>query len=152
MVQRTERHEGEETLDDLAAVADNMGGGAGEPPGTDLTVIDGPQPPTNAQLLAVALTAGRDVFCGFTKLQSPLTTLPDDKVKALADAWGPVLDKHGINLTQYMGDFALEFAALAVTLQIGLEVRAGVQAEIAQREQARQVQPPEAANDGAAAQ
>lgn len=143
MVQRTTRPEGE-SLDDLAGEAAELDAAAGEAEGgaqeTALAMVEN-QKLTNGQILAGALTAGRDVFCTFTGFESPRTSLADANVIALADAWAPVLDKHGIDLAQYMGDYALEVAALLITAKIAIEVRSGVLAEMAQREKAKKVEP-----------
>ena len=44
-----------------------------------------------------------------------------------------MLDKHGINLAQYLGDYALEFAAVIGSITIVAELRAAVTAELAAR-------------------
>jgi hypothetical protein len=48
----------------------------------------------------------------------------------LGDLWGPVLDKHGINLGDYLGDYALEIAAAIGTFAIAAQLRTAVNAEI----------------------
>lgn len=102
---------------------------------TDLDASYQQDPPglSNEQALGGALAAGREAFCAFTKLKSPRTTLNDDAVHQLAALWGPVLSKHGINLSQYIGDYALEFAAVVGSFTIAGAVRAGVLAELAAR-------------------
>lgn len=99
------------------------------------------QPPkmSNAQILAGGLSAGRDVFCAVTKLQSPKRVLDDSKTKTIADLWAPVLDKYGFDLGAYLGDYALELTAVIGTIAIVSEVRQAVIAEIAQREREQTV-------------
>lgn len=140
MVQRKTRDEsegsGDPAIDDLAAAADSIGTegeGSPKPPGTDIVVAEA-GPPTNEQLLAGALSAGRETFCLFTKFESPRVTLNDDVAKQLGNLWGPVLTKHGIDLNRYMGDYALEIAAAFGTFQIAAAVRSGVVAEMRERE------------------
>lgn len=96
-----------------------------------------PERLTNAQIVTGTLTAVRDVFCIITKLESPKQNLDAAAVQKLGELWGPVLDKHGIDLGQYMGDYALEIAAAIGTMTIGARLRAAVVAEmIAKRPQA----------------
>jgi hypothetical protein len=89
---------------------------------------------TNAQILAGALGAGRDVFCLVTDFKTPKATLSDENCTTLGDAWGKVCDKRGWNLNGYLGDYALEIAAALATVAIAKAVADGVKAEIAQRE------------------
>jgi hypothetical protein len=131
-----------ESLEDLTGEAERIDAEQTIQPGADVAVLDRAAPPTNTELLASALGAGRDVFCAYTGFESPKANLPDDKVRNLAEAWGKVLDARGINLLDHMGDYALEFAACAVTFKIGSAVAEGVRAEIAQREAANK-KPPE---------
>jgi len=121
--------------DDLADRAFTPIGGTTEP--TDENAPgEEPAPPSSAQILAGAIAAGREVFCIVTRLESPKKTLSDDTAKALGGMWGPVLEKHGIDLNRYMGDYAMEISAVIGTLTIGAAVRAGVLAEIASRKPA----------------
>lgn len=90
-------------------------------------------PPSNAQVIAGALALGREVFCAVSKLQSPKVHLNDEAVQQLGAVWGPVCEKHGWNLHEAMGDWGLEIAALVVTAQIGLALRAAVVEELAAR-------------------
>lgn len=99
----------------------------------DTTATQEPQGLTNEQALGGALAAGREAFCAFTKLQSPRATLDDEAVQKLAALWGPVLSKHGIDLGRYIGDYAMEFAAVIGSFSIAGAVRAGVLAELAER-------------------
>jgi hypothetical protein len=104
------------------------GGSPGEP------VADTPEPGlTNAQVFAGAIAAGREVFCLVTKLQSPKIVLTDDRTTQIGALWGPVLDKHGIQLGDYLGDYALEIAAVIGTIGIAAELRTAVSAELASR-------------------
>lgn len=97
----------------------------------------GPAPAiTNAQAIQGALVAARDVFCLFTKLESPRQTLTDAAVQQLSELWGAVCDKRQINLAGYLGDYAAEIAAGIATLSIAMSVRAGVVAELAARKPA----------------
>lgn len=106
---------------------------------TDLGVSeqqDGPLPaaaPTNAIVLAGAFKMVRDVFCGFTSLQTPATVITDAKAEALGNVWGAVADKHGLNLFALTGDYGLEIAAVVTTIPIALALHAGVKAELAAR-------------------
>ena len=132
------------SLEALAEQAENIG--------AELEAGDGlegaaPQAPaiTNAQAFAGAMGAAREAFCFFTKLQSPRVVLTDDKVAQLGALWGPVLDKHGINLGDMMGDYALEFAAIIGTISVVGELRQAVTLELAAR-QPKETEKP-AAND-----
>lgn len=89
---------------------------------------------TNAQILAGALGAGRDVFCLVTDLKTPKATLSDDQCGSLGEAWGKVCDKRGWNLQGYLGDYALEIAAALATVAIAKAVSDGVKAELAARQ------------------
>lgn len=123
-------------LDQLAAQAEAS---LSNPPlGQGVTDLDtaGPQDPpalTNEQALGGALAAGREAFCAFTRLQSPRTTLDDKAVQTLAELWGPVLTKYGINVGALVEDYALELAAVIGSFGIAAAVRSGVMAEIADR-------------------
>lgn len=86
---------------------------------------------TNAQILGGAIAAARSVFCAVTKLESPARVIDDATAQRLGAAWGPVLDKHGVNLGDTMGAYALEFTAAVVTFEVVMQVRAAVAAEIA---------------------
>lgn len=89
-----------------------------------------PEALTAAQIIAGAIAAGREVFCLVTKMESPRRTLDDANAKAIGALWGPVLDKHGIDLAKYIGDYGLEFTALMGTFAIAAGVRKGVLAEM----------------------
>ena len=121
----------------------------GEAPGQDAGDAQAEQAPqqlTNGQLLTGAISAARDVFCIVTKLESPKQVLDAEATQKLGELWGPVLDKHGIELAKYLGDYALEIAAVIGTLTIGARLRSVVIAEIiAKRPQAA---PAPAADDG----
>jgi hypothetical protein len=92
-----------------------------------------PQAVTNAQAVAGALAAGREAFCFFTKLESPRRVLTDDRVGQLAALAAPVLAKHGIELGQYLGDYAAELALAVAAFSVVVELRAAVNAEIASK-------------------
>ncbi len=118
-----------EPVDDLAdreftAIGGSTGQDQTDAPG------DAPAPLSNAQILAGAIAAGREVFCAVTKLKSPKTHLDDDTAKHLGELWGPVLEKHGWNLNEVMGNYAMEVAAIIGTVTIGASVRAAVIAEM----------------------
>lgn len=95
-----------------------------------------PEKPSSAQIISGAVAAGREVFCLVAKLQSPKVHLDDATAQQLGALWGPVLDKHGIDLGQYLGDYALEIAAVIGTVTIGAGVRSAVLAEIAAKDAA----------------
>jgi hypothetical protein len=136
MVTRTTAPDGE-SMDDLRGEAlqlEGDGAGGGDPPPGAGPEPAPPPKPTNAQMLAVAIQLGRDVFCDYTKFNSPRVTLADDNVVVLGDTWGAVLDKHNIDLNAYLGNFAVEMAAIMATLKIGAAVRMGVLHEMAQRD------------------
>jgi|GEM_PF-3006682 hypothetical protein len=106
-------------------------------------------PLTNAQIMGGAIAAARSVFCAVTKLESPNRVLDDATAQRLGAAWGPVLDKYGVNLNDTMGAFMVEITAALVTLEIGLQVRAAVSAELAARN-AKPIEPePAPMADGA---
>lgn len=112
---------------EAAAVATGDNAAPGSPGEPQALVI------SNAQAFAGAIGAAREAFCFFTKLESPRVVLTDEKVGQLGMLWGPVLDKHGINLQDVMGDYVLEFTAVMGTISIVGELRAAVQAELATR-------------------
>ncbi len=125
------------TLDALALQADQIDSKAQQDAKPEGQAQE-PQPeaapaPTNAQVIAGALAMGREVFCAVSKLQSPRFHLNDEAVQQLGAVWGPVCDKHGWDLNAAMGDWGIEIAALVVTAQIGLTLRAAVVEEIAAR-------------------
>lgn len=108
--------------------------------------------PTNAQMIAGAIAAGRTVFCMVTKLESPKIHLDDAAAQTLGAAWGPVCDKYGWNLNDALGSYGVEIAAIAVTAQIGYALHRAVTEEIAARNakpvQAEEVQPEAVASVG----
>ena len=113
----------------LQAEADAGPSSTGEPgaaPGQDT-----PPPITNAQAFAGALAAGREMFCFFTKLESPRRVLNDSRVTELAALVDPVLSKHGIQLGEYLGDYGAELALAVATFSLVTELRAAVNAELA---------------------
>ena len=123
-------------LDQLAAQAETLGA-PDDAPGQGAPADAGqpePQGMTNAQAVAGALAAGREAFCFFTKLQSPRTVLSDERIGNLASLAEPVLAKHGIDLGQYLGDYAPELALIVAVVSVGSELRAAALAEIAAKE------------------
>lgn len=125
------------TLDTLALQADQIDSEAqqdAQQPGQEQEPQpEAPQAPTNAQVIAGALAMGREVFCAVSKLKSPKIHLNDEAVQQLGAVWGPVCDKHGWDMNAAMGDWGIEIAAIVVTAQIGLTLRAAVVEEIAAR-------------------
>jgi hypothetical protein len=116
-----------EQTDDLATRQFTpIGGDAAAPGAPQPEQAQEPQRLTNAQIVAGALAAGRDVFCIVTKLESPRQHLDAAAVQQLGQLWGPVLDKHGIDLAAYLGDYALEIAAALGTVTIAAKLRAAV--------------------------
>lgn len=134
MVQKIESPAGA-SFEDLASEADDLGAGLDEGKGGPVQLApEKPDHPTNAQVIAGAIAAGRDAFCMFTKLESPKRQLTEPRILDLAAAWAKVADKYNVDLYKLMGDYGPEFAALFVTWQIAQDLRAGVRAEIAARE------------------
>jgi hypothetical protein len=86
---------------------------------------------SNEQTIAGAIGAAREAFCFFTRLESPRRVLDDPTVSQLAALWAPVCEKHGINLGQYLGDYALELAAAIGTFTVVASLRTAVVAELA---------------------
>lgn len=133
-------------LETLALQAEGMTDtNTGPAEGQDATQ-DAPAPePTNAQMIAGAIAAGRTVFCMVTKLESPKVHLNDEAAQQLGAVWGPVCDKYGWNLNDALGSYGVEIAAIAVTAQIGYALHRAVTEEIASRNakpvQAEEVQP-----------
>lgn len=133
------------SLGALAAEADTLqdttapGAAPGEPPEPEAPRL------TNAQIVGGAIAAARTVFCAVTKLDSPNQHLNDEAAQRLGAVWGPVLDKHGLDLGAVMGDWGIEIAAIAVTAEIALTLRRAVLEEIAAKNakpvQAEEVQP-----------
>lgn len=117
-------------LEQLALEAGQLAGTGGAPGGDQAGQAEPPKL-TTAEMIAGALTVGRDLFCAFTDLHTPKVTLGDQAVAGLATAWGKVIDKYQIDLSKIVGDYMLEIAAVMATLPIAVAVRAGVRAEIA---------------------
>ena len=139
MIEVTEKH----LPDDLADREFTAIGGAPAPDGQDEATE--PQSLTSAQIIGGALAAGREVFCLVTKLQSPKRVLTDDRAQHLGALWGPVCDKHGIDLAKYLGDYGAEVGAIVGTFAIVMELRTAVTAEIVATRKENTV---EAATDG----
>jgi len=136
----------------MAAEAESaLGAGAagegGAQPGTEKVVAEPVPQVTNAQMVASAIVVSRVMFCKITQLESPKNTLSNEIAAELGQLWGPVCDKYGLNLAELFGDYTLEFTAVMATMAIVTQVRAAVQAEIAQRK-ASEPQPDPAAADG----
>ena len=118
-------------LDALAAEAETLtdtttpGAAQGAQPEPDAPGL------TNAQIVGGAIAAARTVFCAVTKLDSPNVHLDDAAAQRLGAVWGPVLDKHGIDMGELMGDWGVEIAAIVVTAEIGMSLRRAVLDEIA---------------------
>ena len=93
-----------------------------------------PTKPTNAQIIAGAIAAGRTVFCVVTKLESPKRHLDDATAQALGDAWGPVCEKYGLDLGETLGGYMVELGALILTAQVAYTLREAVLHELAQQE------------------
>lgn len=97
---------------------------------------DAPPPPlTSAQIIAGAIAAGREVFCAVTQFQSPRRLLDDATAAHLGELWGPVLEKHHIDLGKYLGDFGVEIAAVLGTAGIVMALRKAVMQEARDRDQ-----------------
>lgn len=122
----TNQKPGPDPLDALAAQAETLNASEEPQPGQAQAI----PPLTNAQAIAGAIGAGREAFCFFTKLKSPRAVLDDATVSQLGELWGPVLDKHGINLSAYLGDYGLEIAAAIGTFAIAAQLRTAINAEI----------------------
>jgi hypothetical protein len=95
---------------------------------------------SNAQILAGALAAGREVFCLVTELQSPRRTMSDEALSQWAQAVAPALEKHGIDLGAVIGDFGPEIAAVVSTVILANAVRLGAVEELAAKKPAKQEQ------------
>ena len=117
------------------------------------TAIGGPDTPepeaaapplTSAQIIAGAISAGREVFCAVTQFQSPRRLLDDATAQHLGDLWGPVLEKHNIDLGKYLGDFGVEIAAVLGTAGIVMALRKAVMQEARDRDRRKDT---EAKND-----
>lgn len=129
---------------DLGAAA-----GAADPLGTDQPAGDQDEGPTatppisNAQVVTGTVAVMREIFCMYTKLESPRRVINDQRCTDLGGVWGPVCDKHGINLQEWLGDYMLEASAVMMTFTILGEVRAAVQAEQSAKKAAEQPKPAE---------
>lgn len=127
---------------DLGAAA-----GAADPLGTDQPAGDQGEGPTdtppisNAQVVTGTVAMMREIFCMYTKLESPRRVINDQRTIELGGVWGPVCDKHGINLQEWLGDYFVEATAVMVTFTILGEVRAAVQAEQAAKKAEQKPQP-----------
>lgn len=86
---------------------------------------------SNAEILTGALIGARDVFCLYTKLQSPARTAPDPEIAVVAQKWALVCDRKGWDLSKYLGGNMDVLAAGLATLTLARAVYAGVQVELA---------------------
>ncbi len=116
---------------DPALQAENLGAGPSGPPGQE--EAQAAPELTNAQLFGAALGMGTELFTVITQIKAPKAILTPERCAQLGELWGPVLDKYGINAGQFMGAWQLEITALMGTVAIGLELRAAVRQELAQR-------------------
>ena len=113
-----------------------------------------PAPMTNTQVLIVAMELIRETLCTVAQVKSPRDTASSDKLQPLADAWGAVCDKRGIQLADMVGDYILEFKALALSVPLILAAHKALQLEIISAKKssaaapASNVVPLNAANDG----
>lgn len=133
IVTRRENEPPQTELDRLADQAGQLGAEieadqAGAAPGAPADV-----PMTNAQVLATAFDLVRETLCTVAGVESPRRTVSSEKLAPLAEAWGAVCDKHGINLAAMVGDYILEFKALALTVPVILAARTALLAEIADK-------------------
>lgn len=119
-------------LDRLADQADQLGAGTDDDqagaPGAAAAA-----PMTNAQVLATAFELVRETLCTVAGVTSPRRTVSSATLAPLADAWGAVCDKHGIDLSGMVGDYILEFKALALTVPVLLAARNALLAEIEEK-------------------
>lgn len=115
-------------LADEAALFDDDADEAASPSGAQ-----GAPRLTNAALLLAALELVRETVCTVAGVKSPRATLSSDKLEPLADAWGAVCDKHGIELQAVVGDWLVEIRAVALTVPLVLGARAALVAEIADK-------------------
>lgn len=118
--------------DQLGAAADPDHGGA---PGAD----QAPAPLTNSQVLITAFELVRETLCTVAGVTSPRRTVSTEQLAPLADAWGAVCDKHGVDLSTMVGDYILEFKAIALTVPVILAARNALQAEIAEKRRSADV-------------
>lgn len=90
--------------------------------------------PSNESLIAGMLEMGRDVFCEFTSCSTPKAVLGASQIGSLSVAWARVLDKRGISLHHYMGNYGEEIAACVMTYTIGANLYRAVSSEMMARE------------------
>ncbi|MBB1602539.1 hypothetical protein [Variovorax sp. UMC13] len=124
-------------LQGLAADADMLGtidSERDQAQGQGAEVAAEPAPPSNESLIAGMLEMGRDVFCEFTSCSTPKAVLGESQIGSLSVAWARVLDKRGISLHHYMGNYGEEIAACVMTYTIGANLYRAVSSEMIARE------------------
>lgn len=86
-------------LDDLASQAEAAEGEALPAAGGVSVAPVGPPPPDpNEGPIAFLMAGTREVLCAVLRVESPRTTLADDKCEAIARVLAPVATKHGVRL------------------------------------------------------
>lgn len=123
------------SLDDLAGLAGSLEGPAAAALGGTPTapLADQVQRQTNAQILAGALSAGREGFCIFTGLQSPRATMSDAKCREVGELWGAWCDRRGVDLAAKMGNHGDTLAAAMATFMLAIAVYQAAHLELATR-------------------
>lgn len=118
-------------------------------PAEDTTIAEPAESPamTNAEIIMVIVSMARDLVCSALDLESPKTTLAQDKAQKLGELWGPVADKRGWNFNSAMGNYALEITALIGTVAIVQEVRKAYLVEVAARVSTEPINPPDPVPD-----
>lgn len=79
------------TPDDAATLSQTPASDAG-------VVASAPGVSPNAGALSFLLTGARVLLCSVLDVESPKTTLADDKIKSMVDVLAPCADHYGINL------------------------------------------------------
>ena len=97
---------------------------------------------SSAEALTGLITAGRELAVNVLELETPKTTLADDKIKAIVDVTVPVLEKYGFKLGGGLIPIELQaiftagpilWAAAAAMLQELADKRAKAESEAAMR-------------------
>lgn len=120
-------------LDRLADQAGQLGADIDQAGADQAGAAPAAVPLTNAQVLSTAFELVRETLCTVAGVESPRRTVSSATLAPLAEAWGAVCDKHGINLSGMVGDYILEFKALALTVPVILAARTALLAEIEQK-------------------